>query len=155
MEEPPLPKDSFCDCCLTDRLRESGCSVRLPPPPHRKVVSGTKYRDNHNLYSKLCDGLILWMHPSVGYSFAAVEMKGGSLSAKSVVDQLQEGAKIAEKFISAEKITFGAILFKRSRMHPIEVKVLSQKRILFRNKGYRVFVARCGSDLNSSGPWSV
>lgn len=154
MGEPPLPQDDFCDCCLTDRLRESGCSVSLPSTSSRKVVSGSKYQVHHRYDDKLCDGLVLWMHPKSGYSFAVVEMKGGNLSAKSVADQLQAGARVAENAIKVNKVTFGAVLFKRSGLHPIEIKVLSRRRISFRNKSFRILIARCGSDLDSTGPWA-
>jgi len=138
-----------CTCCTMAGCQDSRCALVLPSSTQNfTCISGRMYQANHGVNQKLCDCIILWS-VSGGLVLAPVELKSGGINAKDCVAQLQNGANLANTFLSrrSSRLNFAPLLVHRGGMHPIEYRILNNRRVLFRGKSYPIQQARCGSQL--------
>jgi hypothetical protein len=123
-------------------IRDGQCRLVLPPRP-RLILSGTLYQKAHNFDTKLCDYIVFWLD-SRGESVAVIELKSGHVPL-SAIEQLGNGAGLAEELCSSMVSSFAALLATRKSLHPLDRKVLARKKIMFKGRGYPVTTVRCGS----------
>lgn len=109
--------------CVTDQLQEGKCKVELPPKP-RIMVNCEIYKVVHDWRSKICDGLIFWYNQPSNLSVAVVELKGGNVPVDAI-EQLQEGARIAEGLATSKAASFAAILVTNKGPHAVDQRVFN------------------------------
>ena len=133
--------------CLSNRSSKEGCSLDLSgiAPSSRIIVDCDEYIKQRRITEKMCDYIIVSNH--CGVSITVVEMKGGRLHAKDVVQQISNGAKLAEAITPTADERFQALLLRRKRINSIEYRTLKKYKVRFRNDRYPIVPARCGSRL--------
>lgn len=83
----------------------------------------------------------------------AVELKAGGIDAEVVVEQLRNGAILAERLLEVGRpARFHAVLAHAQRLHPREVRVLRQGRVRFMGRAYPIEPRPCGFGLDDLGP---
>lgn len=135
--------------CHARKCGMSGCSVGLknaPQPFFLIQMDCDKLPIGQN--ETRCDYIFIggsdrvWLVP--------MELKKGGLGARAVIEQLQAGAKFAEKIIPRnEQVSFLPIAVFGGKVHRIELRKLQQStnQIRFRNQRSNIKLLRCGSPL--------
>lgn len=139
------PSRQHRNCCGVLRCGERGCRIALPPPP-RLVLNGDKLQD-HGRPGKLCDCLVFWTHSSKGPAVVILELKSGSIPVNKAADQLQAGATLVESLLAGCEPAFAPVLVKRRGLHPLDTKVLGQRRIRFQHRDYPIRTVSCGASV--------
>lgn len=135
-----------CNCCWVDICADQGCAAQLPDVPFA-CLSGTRHQKNHNYRPKLCDFVVFWVTGKVERAIA-VEMKTGRFDLAHAVEQLQNGAQLAEGILgTAHTVTFAPCLFRRDRIRTMEIRQLRKYSVTFRGARYNVRLRTCGEPL--------
>lgn len=132
-----------CKCCRVDRCREGkGCHVVLPAKA--RCYSGSQIQSHHaeTAGAPLCDCLVLWSRGRRKH-VAVVELKSGTVQAGHAVEQLQNGARLAESICDGSEV-FDVLLTCVGRLRAVEINVLRRKRVRFFGREYLVRIERCG-----------
>lgn len=137
---------------MTNQLQEGKCGVQLPPKP-RIVVGCEIYKVTHDWQDKICDGLVFWFNQPQRLSIAVVELKGGNVPVDAI-EQLQQGARIAERFATIKAADFAALLMTNKAPHSIDQRVFN-RGIYFSGRRYPVQILKCGNAVLSALPWAA
>ncbi|MBD3177895.1 MAG: hypothetical protein GF320_22200 [Armatimonadia bacterium] len=139
-------KDSGCELRCTECegvliLRGERLRAELhgdPPPESRRAADALVFHDLQSM-AALC----------------VVEMKGRSLDAGNVLEQLSHSAVDAEKALcrigaSTAGVRFNTIVLSRADMP--ELQVLSRRSVRFAGRSYDILLGKCGSELTEILP---
>ena len=134
--------------CLVTKCSKQGCSVSMQDAPHtRLIIDFDKPCSPLGPHQRRCDYLFVadvlrkpgWIVP--------LELKGGTVRASQVTEQLQAGAHAAELLVpNRMKANFRPVVVFRKHMHRAERKAL-KKNVRFHSCPEPVFLLRCGDRL--------
>ena len=136
--------------CLCTRCGRGGCTLRTDSlAKHRiTIIDCDTYVSLRGFTKRLCDYLLFYDNAVL--IVIAIELKGGRIHANEVIEQIRNGAKVAERFAKPENLCkfFPIVLFGR-RTRSMEFRVLGRphNKVAFRGERIRVYVGRCGSQL--------
>ena len=91
--------------------------------------------------------MFLWDHPSRQLLAAVLELKGGGVDIKGVVQQLQNGADIVADLAAGVEPNFLPVLMHR-QLTSIQVNALRKNKIRFRGKQIPIALLRCGGKMS-------
>jgi len=106
----------------------------------------THYYANTNC--KMCDFLVF--HYEGDITVCAAELKGGSIKAKEARDQIQEGARLAERIMSNYRTRkfFPILVHNRTKKwHFLDYKFFQNTRIKFQNVEAHIGIVPSGTYL--------
>ncbi len=137
--------------CISSSCNKSGCKLSLESIKSNAIViiDTDRCRDSFTANDPLCDYLLFYR---AGSDIAAVvmELKGGRIDAERSVAQISNGAKEVDKIISSVSVyNFIPIILFGRRAHTADVRLIQNKRIQFRGRGYRIIMERCGTSLKT------
>lgn len=138
---------SVDSACIVRRLRKEGCTVGLDGThDHRLILDLDRPASPLGPDEARCDYLLFIQPPEAQMCVVPLELKGGS-ARTHVVDQLQAGAKLANRLLPASApAVLRPVLAYRSM--PTEVsKELRRRPIQFRNTQNYVGRMKCGTAL--------
>ena len=133
-------KDKLKDYTVARCRRKQGCTLNLQgiQPSQRTIVDCDEYRKQVNPDHKLCDYIIVCELQKI--SVSVIEMKSKTFSATAVKEQLQQGARLAESWLSGEQIDVFLPVMLSSGGHKHQLKQLINQKVLFRNTQYPISV---------------
>ena len=141
-------------CVRSRRLRKEGCSVSLRDAPQpRLIIDLDKPGSPLSQNQTRCDYLFVAEVPSKRDWVVPLELKSGGLDAGKVVEQLQAGARAAEKLVQPSRtIRLCPVLAYGGSMHRAERTVMKQKSswVRFHDYSEPVRQIRCGSPLTQA-----
>ena len=79
-----------------------------------------------------------------------MELKRGQVKARGVVDQLQAGAKAAERLVPQKADVEFQPIVASGRINPEQNRILSSKKVVFRGKKFAIRRIACGSSLTTA-----
>ena len=139
---------SHRSCCAVLNFSEGGCKLIFPNRVGKWIcLSGTNFQSSHDYSAKLCDLMFLWDHPSRQLLAAVLELKGGGVDIKGVVQQLQNGADIVADLAAGVEPNFLPVLMHR-QLTSIQVNALRKNKIRFRGKQIPIALLRCGGKMS-------
>ncbi len=143
------------DECFTTRYARDGCSVSVAGAPTPHVVIDMDHPSLSITNDTRCDYLFLSDADSAP-CVAPIEMKRGSLSATHVVDQLQAGADLADKWLPHLPRFKLVPILAHNGLPKAERDRLRKGRVRFKRRRVVPVAIRCGSPiaahLNSRAP---
>ena len=114
-------------------------------PQQRAIVDCDKYIAHRNPGHNMCDYIIGC--ELEGDSVSVIEMKSSGVRASQVIEQLQQGARLAEGWIGNTSVdNFAPILLSKSR-NSNELKVFARQKITFQGFAQSIKTKRCGASL--------
>ena len=135
--------------CLAQRCRKNNCSLKLNdlPDPQILIDMDHKSAPRLNYGDKKCDYIFIGDDNNVAW-VAPLELKGGRLDAREVVEQIQAGASVANCIVPCKAQTrFRPIVVHGRGIHRAELKLLQKRRVRFRNQNSLIGKVRCGTSL--------
>ncbi len=135
---------------LTRSHSREGCRVYLDGVPFSRIsVDADLAFPSHRIEGSRCD-LILFLLDSGGTLVTSpVELKGGTVDASDVHEQLQKGVDFALRVaLQGFKSDCQPILFHGKRIHPKRRRTLNRLKVNFRGRQLTVKTARCSSRGN-------
>ena len=140
---------------LSNTCRKDGCRVSMEDvPTPRIVVDADRAFPAHNVEGKRCDYVLFFIGTAADtLVIVPMELKGGTVDASVTSEQLQGGAKFADRMTrghSGVKPTCHPILFHGNRIHKMERKALNRTKVTFRNQQLTIKTARCNQPKNLS-----
>jgi hypothetical protein len=104
------------------------------------------YRGLRELAGEICDFLVFVCGATL--TGAAVEMKSGAgVDARKAARQIQGGANELGHIVGVQRVSFYPILLHSGIKHTNELKVLQNRKVVFRGENYRIIYKRCGTRL--------
>ena len=137
--------------CHATRCNKDGCRVSLNGAPQERVVIDM---DCETLQipddKKKCDYLFVGEEKDTTW-VVPIELKSGRLRAREVLEQLEEGIKMADMWLP-QGISFQLVpvLAHGKRIHPHDLKVLRSRKIRLRGQRKGAVLIRCGDPLTRS-----
>ena len=135
--------------CIERRCQRQGCRIRLEGIPKGHILIDMDcYVDSSQVR---CDFLFVgrmkiardeWVIP--------MELKRGQVKASSVIDQLQAGAKAADRLIPPKANFEFQPVVASGRIKPEQSRKLRAKKIVFRGKKFAIRRIECGSSLTTA-----
>ena len=96
---------------------------------------------------KRCDYLLIGADDTATY-VAPIELKSGRFTGRTVVEQLQAGAHIADRWLPPSgSFRFVPTLAHRRGVHREELRHLRQEKVAMRDKKQQVIAIRCGDPI--------
>ena len=140
------------DACCTTRCNKGGCRVDLrkglPPSPVIVDVDCDGLRIPNGW--KRCDYLFFGSGSDVNY-VAPIELKSGGLSASTVLEQLEGGARMADAWLPQEvSFRLVPILAHGKGIRRKALNDLRSKKIRLRGQTKRAVLIRCGDPLTKA-----
>ena len=130
--------------CIVTRCREEGCSVNIRSSPRPSIlIDMNKALTNAN--ETKCDFVFVggsdesWVVP--------IELKSGKAESSEVVEQLEAGARFADRIIPKEvPVRFRLVVASRGIKRQ-QANELKRSKIKFRGKDVGVERIKCGGSL--------
>jgi len=79
-----------------------------------------------------------------------MELKRGQVEASGVIDQLQAGAKVAERLVPRKASVEFQPIVASGRINPEQRRILSSKKVVFRGKKFAIRRIECGSSITTA-----
>ena len=136
---------------LSERIRGHSCRVDVRDmPSNRVLVNADLAFPANGIDGKRCDYVLFFFEPDTDYLLTApIELKRGSGDASQVSEQIQQGAKFAERFAPQESESqCRPVLFHGKHLHWKERQELNRTKINFRGRDSTIRTARCGRPRN-------
>ena len=134
--------------CHAARCNKDGCRVSLKGAPRERVVidmdcEALQVSDDQ----KRCDYLFVGEEDNTTW-VVPIELKSGRLRAREILEQLEEGVKMADVWLP-QGISFQLVpvLAHGKRIHPHDLKVLRSRKIRLRGQRKGAVLIRCGDPL--------
>ena len=137
--------------CIANRCKKQGCTVRLTGAPRPFVLIDMDCNElKVSQTSRRCDFMFIsddgsWVVP--------LELKGGNLDANDAMEQLQAGARFAERVVPrGSSVQFLPVAARDGRVHRAERDKLRSKksRIRFRGQFVPIQLLRCGQPITQA-----
>ena len=127
----------------------SGCGVNMTEAPvPRVVIDADRAFPAHGMAGKRCDYVIFFFDTANScLAVVPIELKGGDVKASDVSEQLQAGAKFAERFTPQATETVCLPRLFHKGIHRKERSQLQRASIRFRGEDRPIKTAHCGSPL--------
>lgn len=140
---------------LSATCSRDGCQVSMTDvPASRIVVDADRAFPAHHVEGKRCDYVLFFIGTAADtLVIVPMELKSGTVDASEASEQLQGGAKFADRFTpdhSGVKPTCHPILFHGKPIHEKERKALNRAKVTFRSQQLTIKTARCGQPKNLS-----
>ena len=134
------------ECCLTERCDRDGCSVSLEGCPAPWMVVDVDCEELGISNQKRCDCLFV-SDDNERVNVVPIELKAGSFSVSSVLEQLQKGALYADQWLpSINRFQFVPVLVHGKKVHRDDLKRM-RRVIRFRGKKARAMLIKCKDPL--------
>lgn len=133
---------------IKNSCRKEGCrlQVRRISGLTVTVIDADKYAERVRLRTKICDYLVFVTDDHL--QAIAIEMKSGSVDARSAVQQIESGAQQCDRLAGRHSCDkFHPVLLSQGKIHATELKVLMRATVRFRGNDYLVKRLRCGAKL--------
>ncbi len=137
--------------CHATRCNKDGCRVSLNGAPQERVIidmdcDALQIPDD----KKKCDYLFVGEEKNTTW-VVPIELKSGRLRAREVLEQLEEGVKMADMWLP-QGISFQLVpvLAHGKRIHPHDLKVLRSRKIRLRGQRKGAVLIRCGDPLTKA-----
>jgi hypothetical protein len=131
---------------ISKRCEDGKCNVKCHRCDGRTCffIDCEKYKADHDIKHKLADCLYLDYRDTC--RLAAIELKGGSLHVRQVIEQIKNCLSLADSILWGHEIAnWNGVLLHRG-IDPNEFRILRNSELTFRGKRKLVLVARCGTD---------
>lgn len=140
--------ENCCENCSRD-----GCRVSLKDVPRERiVVDADKAFEAHGCRGKRCDFILFVLGGGGKLVVAPIELKSGRVDVSGALEQLQEGAAFAERFVpEASGAACRPVLFHGSGIHRMDRSRINHRKIRFREVNITVKTGRCDRPRNLAG----
>ena len=139
--------------CQVGICNKDRCSVSLNSAPSTRVIVDMDCEEISKIQTgKICDYIFFGENKDAAW-VVPIELKSGKFKSSHVVQQLQDGIKLAEDWIPPGcKFRLVPMLFrnKQTRVHRIEFANLRKARIKFRKRKFMIEVHGCGDTISES-----
>lgn len=135
------------DSSLSQECEKQGCEVDLtdvPPPYHlidmdRLEPLARRHR---------CDYLLIGVDHGLDYDLyvALLELKSSGFNPQKVSEQLEAGAKVAEKIVPNVQCRLVPVV-AHDGAHRREINKLAKHPVHFRDKPYAIETMKCGEEV--------
>lgn len=141
------------DSCIEDGpLRRKDCEISLESAPQsRVVIDFDKPGSPLSERRRRCEYLFVADRDGGGGWVVPVEFKSGSMRVSKVADQLQAGARVAERLVpKGNSISFRPVAVLHDSVNKQQRRDLKEKRnrVRYRGRHEPVRVLRCGDLLS-------
>ena len=136
---------------LSASCEENDCIASLEDVPMpRVVVDVNKAFPAHRIEGKRCDCIVFFMNAAEGRLVTVpIELKGGSVDASEVSEQLQGGADFADCFAPKNRNSIcRPILIHGQGIHKNQQKKLNRAKVRFRGTDCTIERGRCDRPRN-------
>ena len=133
--------------CHSDKCKKEGCSVSTKGAPKARVIVDLDCRVLRIGRRKRCDYLFVGAEGERAW-VAVIELKRGGFKGREVVEQLNGGAAVADRWIPrGRSFDFVPVLAHGKGVSKEEWRRLRGGRVTFRNQTRQVELIRCGQPL--------
>ena len=142
-------KQKVDERCIEQRCQRQGCRVKLEGIPKDHILIDMDCHGDSN--QTRCDFLFVGRLEAAGDEWLIpIELKRGKVEAGGVRNQLQAGAKVAERLVPAKAdIQFRPIVAS-GRIKQEQSRKLRSMRIVFRGKKFAISRIECGSSITTA-----
>lgn len=139
------------DSCHATRCNKDGCRVSLNGAPQERVIidmdcEALQIPDDQ----KRCDYLFVGEESSTTW-VVPIELKSGGLRAGEVLEQLEEGVRMADMWLpQGTSFQLVPILAHGKGIHPHELKMLRSGKMQLRGQRKGIVIIRCGDPLTKA-----
>ena len=136
---------------LSESCEENDCIASLEAVPlPRVVVDANKAFPAHKIGGKRCDCIVFFMNAAEDRLVTVpIELKGGSVDASEVFEQLQQGASFADRFVPRNHNSIcSPILIHGQGIHKSQQKKLNRAKVRFRGTDCTIERGRCDRPRN-------
>ena len=137
-------------CIVRRGLSKEGCTVVMTGlPQERLVIDFDKPGSPLQQDSTRCDYLCIAEADNGDDWIVPLELKKGGFNAKTITQQLQAGANVADKLVTTTaSFRFRAVAFS-GNVRKAERLSLKRQRVQFRGRREEIRRTRCGNKLAS------
>ena len=137
--------------CLATQCNKDGCKLGLNGVPEARVVVDLDCGDlSIPQHRKRCDYVFFaeeedttWVSP--------IELKSGRFSASGVLEQLQGGIEVADKWLPRViELKFVPVLAHGKSIHKEDRRRLLSRTLKLRGKKSKAMLLRCGDQLTKA-----
>ena len=141
-------RNRIAQSCVVNRCRKEGCSVSLPGDSSKRLVidcdlAGSPFGPN----DPKCDYLLFEEFQNRPGRAIPVELKGGRIRARDVIEQLQAGAAAVENLIPRQVDVQLLPLLAYGNIPKGERAAINNGIVRFRGDSERIRRIRCGAAL--------
>ena len=136
---------------LSNSCVEEGCKASMEDVPSPRVlVNADLAFPAHNMEGKRCDYVLFFISAAKDTLFAVpIELKSSNVDASDVSEQLQQGAKFADRFAPrAVKAVCHPVLIHGRRIHDVQRRTLNRNKVRFRGRPLTIKTAHCNRPKN-------
>ena len=139
------------DSCRTTHCNKDKCRVDLAGAPQVRVIvdmdcNALSIPNNW----KRCDYLFVGEERNETW-VAPIELKSGRLSVSAVVEQLEGGARMANRWLpQGATIQFAPVLAHGKTIHRTDLNTLRSKKLQLRGQRKGIAVIKCGDRLTKA-----
>ena len=144
--------ENCCETCSRDR-----CRVYLEEvPSERIVVDADMAFEAHGHFGKRCDFILFVLGGGGRLVVAPIELKSGRVDVSDALEQLQEGAAFAERFVpEASGAACRPVLFHGRGIHRTDRGRINRGKIRFGGASVTVKTGRCDRPRNLAGALEI
>ena len=139
------------DSCRTAHCNKDKCRVDLAGAPQVRVIVDMDCNDLPiPAAEKRCDYLFVGEERNATW-VAPIELKSGRLSVSAVLDQLEGGARMANRWLpQGATIQFAPVLAHGKTIHRTDLNTLRSKKLQLRGQRKGIAVIKCGDRLTKA-----
>lgn len=135
--------------CIDRKCQRQGCRVTLEGVPKGHILIDMDCHIDPNQIR--CDFLFVGRLKTANDEWVIpMELKRGQVKASGVIDQLQAGAKAAERLVPQKANVGFQPIVASGRINPEQSRILSSKKVVFRGKKFAIRRIECGSSLTTA-----
>lgn len=138
-------------CCHAVRCNKDGCGVSLKGVPRSRLLVDMDCNAlNIPSQQKRCDYLFVGEEGNTT-CVAPIELKSGGLTATGVLDQLEGGTGLADKWLpQGIRFQFVPVLAHEKSIHREERRKLRKRKLRLRGDQKIAVLIRCGDPLTKA-----
>ena len=136
---------------ITSSAKQKGCRIYLDGMPSERIlIDADRALPESGFTGSRCDFILFLIVTSEDLLVVApIELKGGGFKASKVSEQLQNGARFAEKIMpNGFDATCQPILFHAKGVHKVQRTRLNRQEIHFRRTKFSIKTAKCNQSGN-------
>ena len=139
-------KKDIPSACQTSKCDKDGCSVSLKDAPRFRAIVDMDCKEL-TIRGSRCD--YLFVVEDQGHTWVVpIELKSGGIKVPKVREQLQGGAKFAQRLlVKGDQFNFVPVLAHGKPIHPLDLDRLRAIRINLQGKRQQPRLIRCGDRL--------
>lgn len=135
--------------CIGSKCQRQGCRVTLKGVPKGHIIVDMDCHIDPNQVR--CDFLFVGRLKAANAEWVIpMELKRGQVNASGVMDQLQAGAKAAERLVPQKADVEFQPIVASGRINPEQNRILGSKKVVFRGKKFAIRRIECGSSLTTA-----